>query len=297
MITWGAPIWLYLWLAGMAGGAYFGAFLAEIRTTTRKGLLRLATYLGIPLAVVGVTLLIIDLGEPLRFWHLITHFNFTSPMSMGTWILALWVSIAVILVIAWWIEDHRPEMLKTGMRRVVQVLTWADLVLSIMLMSYTGVLLATSNQPMWAGTLLLPSLFVTSAVSTGIAILVFTILITRNSWKFPTKTVGRLIEADAVVIFIELIVLVGYVFWLNAGSLPGTHEAMRMLTTGVLAARFWIGVVLLALLIPLAINVSHWGKDIAEKRSLWTTAVASSACVLLGAMILRGIMVIGGQLI
>ena len=180
MITWGAPIWLYLWLAGMAGGAYFGAFLAEIRSTTRKGLLRLATYLGIPLAVVGVTLLIIDLGEPLRFWHLITNLSFTSPMSMGTWILALWVSIAVILVIAWWIEDHRPTMFKAWIRRLVNVLTWADLIFSIMLMSYTGVLLATSNQPMWAGTLLLPSLFVTSAVSTGIAILVFTILINAS---------------------------------------------------------------------------------------------------------------------
>ena len=28
-MTWGAPIWIYLWLAGMAGGACFVAFLVD----------------------------------------------------------------------------------------------------------------------------------------------------------------------------------------------------------------------------------------------------------------------------
>ena len=28
-MAWSAPIWIYLWMAGMAGGAYFAAFLAE----------------------------------------------------------------------------------------------------------------------------------------------------------------------------------------------------------------------------------------------------------------------------
>ena len=78
MISWGAPIWLYLWLAGMAGGAYFSAFLAERLDTGFNGrLLRLATYLGIPLATIGVMLLVLDLGHPLRFWHLLTSFNVT----------------------------------------------------------------------------------------------------------------------------------------------------------------------------------------------------------------------------
>ncbi|MFC1871674.1 NrfD/PsrC family molybdoenzyme membrane anchor subunit [Chloroflexota bacterium] len=297
MITWGAPIWLYLWLAGMAGGAYFGAFLAERRGAgADRRLLRIATYLGIPLAISGVALLIIDLGQPLRFWHLMVNFNVTSPMSMGTWILLVWVGIAIMLVIAWRVERHRAESVSRNLRRLIEVLVWIDFIFAIFLMSYTGVLLAASSQPMWAGTLLLPSLFVVSAVSTGIAILAFTVLITRNSWNIPNRMVSRLIEADAVVIIIELAVLVGYIIWLTNGAMPGTHQAMRLLTTGVLAARFWFGVVLLALLIPLGLNVAHWGKDIKSKRSIWGSALASSACVILGAMVLRLVMVVGGQM-
>ena len=298
MITWGAPIWLYLWLAGMAGGAYFGAFLAErLGAGGDSGLLRMATYLGIPLATSGVALLLIDLGQPLRFWHLMTSFNVMSPMSMGTWILLIWVGIAVVLVIAWRAERHLAEPASRNVRRTIEVLTWVNFIFAVLLMSYTGVLLAISNQPMWAGTLLLPALFVTSAVSTGIAILVFTILITRNPWKIPSRMLSRLVEADAVVILIELVVLVGYVIWLTNGVMPGTHEAMKLLTTGVLAARFWLGVVLLALLIPLGLNIAHWGKDMEAKKSIWGAAVASSACVLLGALVLRGVMVIGGQIV
>ena len=91
-MAWSAAIWIYLWLAGMAGGAYFAAFLADRFTGGgNRQLLRLATYVGIPLAVIGVMLLIVDLGQPIRFWHLMVIFKVTSPMSMGTWILLAWV--------------------------------------------------------------------------------------------------------------------------------------------------------------------------------------------------------------
>ena len=297
MITWGAPIWLYLWLAGMAGGAYFGAFLTERLVAGNDGkLLRLANYLGIPLASLGVILLVMDLGEPLRFWHMLLSFRVASPMSMGTWILILWMSIAVMMIMAWYAERYISESISRKLQRITGVLGWINFVISVLVMCYTGVLLAASNQPMWTGTVLLPSLFVTSAVSTGVAILVFTILITRNTFKISGRTVSRLIEADALVILIELVVLVGYAFWLTGASMPGTHEAMRLLTTGVLAARFWLGVVLLALLIPFGLDVAHWGKDIGANKVVWSAALASSACVLVGALVLRAVIVMGGQM-
>ena len=33
-MTWAAPIWIYLWLAGMAGGAYFAAFVTGRATAS-----------------------------------------------------------------------------------------------------------------------------------------------------------------------------------------------------------------------------------------------------------------------
>ena len=107
--------------------------------------------------------------------------------------------------------------------------------------------------------------------------------------------VGRLAEADAIVILVELAVLIGYAIWLGASSLAGTSEALRLLTTGSLAAPFWLGVVLLALLVPLYLEIAHWGKG-TESKAVWRTVLASSACVILGGLILRVLIVIGAQI-
>jgi len=315
-MTWGAPIWIYLWMAGMAGGAYFAAFLAERFTGEANGrLLRLGTYLGIPLAVLGVMLLVVDLGKPIRFWHLFTQFKMTSPMSMGTWILLVWVAIAIVMVVLWWIANRRGEAATGGMQGVAGFLGWINLVLAALLIAYTGVLLAVSSQSLWAGTVLLPALFVASAISTGVAILILTAIVANaiskgslvelklavnqlfgtTDWTIPNRTVVRLAEADAIIILVELAALVGYVIWLAISGMVGAGEALRLLTIGTLAVPFWVGVVLLALLVPFGLDIANRGKGI-ETKAGWRAIVASSACVVIGGLVLRAIITIGGQM-
>ena len=292
-MAWSWPIYCYLWLAGMAGGAYFAGFLAErFAGITDRKLLKLSTYLGIPLAIVGVLLLIVELGQPLRFWHLFTQFDIASPMSMGTWILLLWAGIAIVMVILWWYENRLTESTAGSIRALGSLLGWVEVVVSVLLIAYTGVLLAVSGQPLWASTALLPSLFVASAVSTGLAIVVLTALIGRS---IPNRIIGRLAEADAIVIIIELLVLIGYAIWLATSSFHGAGDALGILIGGSLAVPFWLGVVLVALLIPLGLEISNWGKEI-ENKAVWRALMASSVCVVLGGLVLRAVIVIGGQL-
>ena len=316
MIAWSAPIWIYLWLAGMAGGAYFAAFMVNRFTGgNNKPLLRLATYLGIPLAIIGVLLLVVDLGQPLRFWHLFTQFKPTSPMSMGTGILLAWVAIAIIMAVLWWFENRLTETTARSLRRLTGFLGWTDLVLAVLLMAYTGVLLAVSNQSLWAGTVVLPCLFVASAISTGIAILIIAAMVANainkggfaelklalsqvfgnTDWTVSNRTIARLAEADAIIIVVEIVALIGYAIWLATSAMAGAGEALGLLTTGILAAPFWVGVVLLALLIPLGLDIVSWGKRI-ETKGVWRIILASSTCVVLGGLVLRAVITIGGQL-
>ncbi len=310
-MAWNAAIYVYLWLAGMAGGAYFVAFFADRFTGGNRQLFRLATYMGIPMAVIGVLLLIVDLGRPIRFWHLLTEFKVSSPMSMGTWILFAWVLIAVVLAVIWWSERFFDKGMPRNLQRLTSFLGGINVIFAVLLMTYTGVLLAVSNQSLWAGSVLLPSLFVASAISTGIAIMILGALITNSStearlvlnqcsrasdWTISNKTIVRLAEVDAGVIVIELLALVGYAVWVANSSLAGASEGLSILLTGSLAAPFWIGVVLLALLIPLWLDVANWGKQIGSNKRVAMVIASSSLCVIIGGLILRAVITIGGQL-
>ena len=52
---------------------------------------------------------------------------------------------------------------------------------------------------------------------------------------------------------------------------------------------------LVALLIPLGLEITNWGKEI-ENKAVWRALVASSVCVVLGGLVLRAVIVVGGQL-
>ena len=309
-MNWSAPIYVYLWLAGMAGGAYIAAYLTYRFTGANRQLFRLATYMGIPLAVIGVILLVADLGRPLRFWHLLIEFRVTSPMSMGTWILMAWVLIAIVLAVVWWGERYFSNGLPTNLKRLTDLLSGLNVIFAVLLTTYTGVLLAVSNQSMWAGSVLLPSVFVASAISTGIALLILGAMITNAStearlalnqfsfakdWKISNHTIARLAEVDAGVIIVELLALFGYGVWLANSSLEGAGEGLSVLLTGPLAAPFWIGVVLMVLLIPLWLDFANWGKQI-ESKAVARALGLSALCVIGGGLILRAVITIGGQI-
>ncbi len=292
-MTWGAPIWIYLFAAGMAGGAYFAGFLADrFSGGSNKQLFRLSVYLGIPLVVIGTIMLIIDLGSPIEFWHLFTQFKVVSPMSLGTWILIAWAIFAALLVVLWWIENRSLR----NLQGITGPVSWIGLLLSVAVMSYTGVLLAVSSQPIWSSTPLMPALFTASAISTGVALLILVAFIinARSLAKpFANRVIGRLAEADAIVILVESAVLIGYAIWLSTTGAAG-GEALTLLTTGSIAILFWVGVVLLALLLPFALDLLNWGKRVEEKSVMYAISL-SALSVLVGGLILRAVMVIGGQ--
>ncbi len=273
---WEWPIWVYLWAAGVAGGGYFAAFLVNLFTGRKhKSLLQIATWIGVPLVGIGTILLIVDLGNQLWFWHLLVSFYPLSPMSIGTWLLTLWAICGVGLLVLWLAESEVVGFV--ALRRLVpltKILSWINFVLSPLLIAYTGVLLSNTNVSLWA-TVLLPTLFVVSAISTGLAA---TLLVSALMGKEIPHELGR---AGAVLAVLEALALVGFLVTVPAG----------ILISGPLNLWFWVGVVLIGLLVPFGLEL--WTLKAKGTRLL---ALASTLCVLLGGFILRAVMVIGGQM-
>ena len=320
-LNWGTPLFFDLWAAGMAGGAYFAAFLINLFGTDEdQGLLKLATYVAVPLALLGVLALVVDLGEPLRFWHLLVGlspwdwqvvsgsgaaavrawppyltFYPLSPMSLGTWILVVFSVTGVALIVLWFAEAAKSEEPRGGilgwvaevLRSLVPligVLRWIGFVFAILVMTYTGVVLAVSSRALWATTYLVPTLFVTSAIATGVAALIAAVKLTRG--QEPSLAMARLSRALAVLIVMQMLVLAALLVWLGLAGEIGA------LISGTLGLVFWVGVVVLGLLVPLALQLALTRTAEAPSAAM----LVSPVLVLLGGLVLRAVVVIGGQI-
>lgn len=91
--TWKSPdVPLYLFLGGMAGAS---AVLAEgAASTGRPGLERVARLGAAGGATAGTVALVHDLGRPERFLNMLRVFKPTSPLSVGSFILAPFSGLA-----------------------------------------------------------------------------------------------------------------------------------------------------------------------------------------------------------
>src|SRR5512144_2660212 len=96
------PMWqwwivIYFFLGGVAGGAYFlSAVIELVGSPEDRPVARMGYYIAFPLALVCAILLIVDLGQPLRFWHMVVYsktflpwINWVSPISVGAIALLL----------------------------------------------------------------------------------------------------------------------------------------------------------------------------------------------------------------
>jgi formate-dependent nitrite reductase membrane component NrfD len=85
------PVWkheipAYLFTGGLAAGAAVVAAGADL---TGRPALRRVSWLGSFAGLLAsVFLLVVDLGRPARFHHMLRVFKPTSPMSVGTWIIS-----------------------------------------------------------------------------------------------------------------------------------------------------------------------------------------------------------------
>ena len=243
-----APHWqwlivFYFFFGGLAGGCYFLASLIDlVGRSEDRPLARAGYYIAFPLVLVCGLLLVVDLGRPDRFWHMMIQrntfdvmFKSWSPMSFGSWILLVFGFFSFVSFLAALAEDDGVRL--PALRR----LQWPALrrlrppsligritavlggIAGYFLAGYTGILLAVTNRPIWSDTSLLGVLFLVSAASTSAALL----LLMAQRWGWTMAGLADLRRMDDWVIGLELLVLVAVIVslgpvvgaWLNAWGL------------------------------------------------------------------------------
>lgn len=162
--AWTVEVPWYLFAGGLAGASSVVAAVSG-SVGDRSGAQR-AAWVAAAGAAASPVLLIKDLGRPARFLAMLRVFKVTSPLSVGSWILAAYVPAAA----------GRAAVEATGrFRWLVRPLDASAALLGTALSVYTGVLLANTAIPAWHHARReLPFVFASSSVaSAGGAALVF----------------------------------------------------------------------------------------------------------------------------
>ncbi|MEU4678671.1 NrfD/PsrC family molybdoenzyme membrane anchor subunit [Micromonospora sp. NPDC023737] len=169
------PVWkwdigAYLFTGGLAAGSSLLAAGGQL--TGRPQLRRAGRVTALAAVTASTVFLIRDLGRPARFHHMLRVAKLTSPMSVGTWILAAFGPAAGVAAVAE-AASLLPERGLPGLARRVlppvgQAAGLAAAATAPALATYTAALLSDTAVPSWHEAYReLPFLFAGSALASG----------------------------------------------------------------------------------------------------------------------------------
>lgn len=305
---WGWEVPVYLFLGGLAAGVMILSALLT-RSASDDGAaaqgetglvaskwLRWAPFAVPVILSVGMGALFLDLEYKLHVYRFYLSFEWTSPMSWGSWLLLIVYPASALLGLGLLTSSELSSLAGLAPLRMLRLggplkaiadwaktrlsaLGWVNVVVGIGLGVYTGVLLGSLGaRAAWNSSILGP-LFLVSGFSSGAAFL--TLLPVGNDAKH------RLARIDAMAIVAELVIVALFVLGLATGG-ASAREAASLFLGGRYTATFWSLVVILGLIIPLVL-------DTIEERLHRSPALIAPALVLIGGFALRWIIVSAGQ--
>lgn len=232
-MTWTSKVSGYLVTKAIAAGAMIFAalmvVLGEGSSDTAAGLLP-AVVAGVFTAITGV-LLIADLKQPGRFLFILTKSNTSSWLVRGAWILGAFAGVTALWGLLALIGAH-------------ETLVWLALpqvVLGAAVAGYTAFLFGQcEGRDLWQTPLLLPTLLAQAVVAGGAVFALLDVVVDiPASGAVRTAFLGGL-GALALLIATEIV---------SHGSRSVELATLEM-TRGRYAGRFWLGGVLLGLIVP-----------------------------------------------
>jgi len=243
-ILWGWEVSAYVFTKAIAAGAFLIPFLAimlgyEVSDTAK---LWSAGISLVGLALTGL-FLVMDLDRPDRFLNVLLRPQWKSWLVKGGYT----ISVFGLLVTVWgantWLDIGIPET----------PLLWVTAVFAVILAIYTAFLFAQAKGRDFWQSPTLPLHMLVHSVMAGAAIFAIVFVFTDlNLSKFDLSFWNGLLKG--IMIIALLVNLFSMVTELTITH-PSTsaHSVVKMITKGRYSRLFWIGVVIIGNIVPLAL--------------------------------------------
>ena len=282
--SWGWPIILYIFLAGLGGGTFLFSFIL-LFGGKYESVARIGALVGPLVVLFASVLLIFDLGSPTRAYRLFTTPKtlMSSWMTRGAWILTAFIILGLAYALpAFSPFKWLPWNQSSGWGQGIGI---AAAVLSVIVPIYPGLLLGVIKSiPLW-NTSALPPIFFLSGLDTGVAVLVLVSLFLPAA----TDVAGfhLLCTIDIVLIILLLMALFAYIEIVRQSGITAA-ASVHLLKTPL----FIGGVVIAGMILPLVLLIIS--VSIPNIQSIRILDGISGVLILTGALLLRFSVVTSG---
>jgi Ni/Fe-hydrogenase subunit HybB-like protein len=321
-VHWSILIVVYPYITGLVAGAFILASLVkvfnveEVRPTYRLALLTALSFM-----MVAPLPLLLHLGHPERFYEILLAPNLTSAMAMFGFVYG-WYLMGILLLEVWF--EFREDLIILASRapapmrwlykagslfssdtsqaaiefdhKAIRVITIVGIPSAFLLHGYVGFIFGSVKANPWWSSVLIPIVFLMSAIVSGIALVIFLYMMLAAIRREPVDMKCL----DTITSYLFYAVIVDF----TLEALDFTHrlyeseESVKILGTLITQKLFLSLIVLqilLGMLVPLGILiVAKWKKLNQDGRKLlYFTAVI---LIQVGIFSTRWNIVIGGQL-
>ncbi len=321
-IHWSILIVVYPYITGLVAGAFILASLMKVFSVEAvQPTYRLSLLTALAFLLVAPIPLVLHLGHPLRGFEIFLTPNLTSAMAMFGFVYA-WYLMGVLLLAIWFeyrrdlvlmARHERPPMrwiyralslLSNDIsekalafdRKAIKLITVIGIPSAFLLHGYVGFIFGSVKANPWWSSVLMPIVFLMSAIVSGIALIVLLYMVLTALRNEPIDM--RCLDTITSYLFYAVIVDFSLEALDFIHRLYQSEESVKILgklITHKLAISLVVLQILLGMLIPLAILVlARFLKlnDDLRKLLYFTSAIL----IQLGIFSTRWNVVIGGQL-
>jgi len=264
LVPWGLWITIDLSSIALAAGAFSLCAAVHLFGLKRyEPIARTATFVGLIGYTMAMLALVLDIGRPDRFWKALVYWNPHSLLWEVTIAIMLYTTVLVfetlpIFARLEWLRKHFPKI-SAKMENIYHyapILAIIGLGLSSLHQSSLGATYGIiKGRPFWFKPEM-SVLFMLSAIVGGISLTLFASML--SSRLTPKAKIN-----DALVERVSRFVgwlLIGYFYFRAWDALstsytydPGRSEGLYLMTKGPLAFNFWVGEILLGMIIPMVL--------------------------------------------
>src|SRR3990167_5223265 len=210
-IRWSILIVVYPYVTGLVAGAFILASLVKVfKVKEVQPTYRLALLTALAFLLVAPLPLLLHLGKPLRFYEILLTPNPTSAMAMFGFVYA-WYLMGVLLLEIWF--EYRRDLITLARtarfplnwvyrvlslfsrdvseaalafdRKAIQFITIIGIPSAFLLHGYVGFIFGSVKANPWWSSVLMPIVFLMSAIVSGIAMVIFLYMVLAGIRRVP----------------------------------------------------------------------------------------------------------------